>query len=190
MQPIEAVIDTPYPELHLEFSYTKDLIAFDTTDFDAALRGGEGHWKGLTSIFLYSNTVPICSPSLLQGLELPVPAEEVARLPIATTKGHSTGWLEWFAAVGIDDTSNLEFIEFDDPGLAFDAASSGRAVALFNDNMLIRHELATGALVVINPLSIKKRGQYLVYPETQHPDAKILAFADWLKSVAARMQAG
>ncbi len=135
-------------------------------------------------------SIPVCSPSLVQGLELPVPAEKLARLPLATTKDHSTGWLDWFAAAGIDDTSKLDFVEFGDGGLAFDFATSGGGVALFTDNMLIQHELATGALVVVNPLAIKIRGQHLVYPETQHPDARILAFADWLKSVVARIHAG
>ncbi|PHQ96071.1 MAG: hypothetical protein COB40_09380 [Marinosulfonomonas sp.] len=133
--------------------------------------------------------IPICSPSLVEGLALPVSAEQITRLPLATTKGHSTRWLDWFAAAGIDDTSKLDFIEFDDGGFAFDFATSGGGVALFTDNMLIRHELATGSLVVVNPLAIKARGQYLVYPETQQPDVRILAFADWLKSVVARIQA-
>lgn len=179
-----------YPELHLEFSFSNEIVDFSTTNFDAALRGGVGPWKGLSSILLYSNTVPICSPSLLQGLELPISAEKVAQLPLATTKDHSTGWLDWLAEAGIDDTSNCDFIEFDTAGLAFDFATSGRGVALFTDNMLRQHELATGSLVIVNPLSIKKRGQYLVYPETEHPEPGILAFADWLKSVAARIEAG
>ena len=64
-------------------------------------------------------------------------------------------------------------------------------VALYYHLVLIQHELSTGSLVRINPLSITiKRGLHLVFPETQNPDARILAFADWLKSVAARIQTG
>jgi LysR family glycine cleavage system transcriptional activator len=179
-----------YPDLHLEFSNTRGIVDFSTADIDAALRWGEGPWKGLVSILIYDKTVPVCSPSLVEGLELPVSAEMVARFPLATTRGHSTGWLDWFAAAGIDDTSSLDFIEFDDSGLAHDFATSGRAVALFPDLPLIEHELSTGSMVIINPLAIKKRGIYLVYPEAQHPDARILAFADWLKSVGIRIQTG
>ncbi len=190
IRPHLAEFKALYPELQLEFSYTKDVVDFSTADIHAALRGGEGHWKGLASILIYNKTVPVCSPGLVEGLELPVSAEKIARLPLATTKGHSTGWLDWFAAAGIDDTSSLDFIEFDDAGLAFDFATSGRGVAMFFDISLIQHELSTGSLVIINPLAIKKRAIYLVYPETQHPDARILAFADWLKSVVARIQTG
>jgi LysR family glycine cleavage system transcriptional activator len=179
-----------YPDLQLELSYTKDLVDFSMAEIDAALRGGVGPWKGLASILISDKTVPVCSPSLVAGLERPLSAEQVARLPLATTKGHSSGWLDWFAAAGIDDTSNVDFIEFDDAGLAFDYATSGQGVALFNVIPLIRHELSTGSLVIVNPLATNKRAHNLVYPETPHPDARILAFADWLKSVVARIQAG
>lgn len=179
-----------YPELQLNLCYARGVVDFSTVDIDAALRWGEGPWKGLASILIYDKTVPLCSPGLVEGMELPLSAEQVAELPLATTKGHTSGWLDWFAAAGVDDISGLDFIEFDDGGLAHDCATSGRAVALFFDLPLIEHELSTGSMVVINPLAIKKRAIYLVYPETQHPDARILAFADWMKSVVARIQAG
>jgi LysR family glycine cleavage system transcriptional activator len=189
VRPHLAEFKALYPELKLEFDYTKDIVDFSTDDIDAALRDGGGPWEGLVSILICDKTVPVCSPILLEGLELPVSTDMVAQLPLATTMNHSTGWLDWFAAAGIDDTSNLNFIEFKDAGHAFDYATSGRGVALFNDITLIQHELSTGSLVIVNPLAINKRAHNLVYPETQHPDANILAFADWLKSVVARIQA-
>ena len=64
-------------------------------------------------------------------------------------------------------------------------------MALVSDIPLIQHELSTGVLVIINPLRITLNyGIYLFYPETEYPDPKIMAFADWLKSVVARIQAG
>jgi len=190
IRPYLAEFNALYPELQLEFSYTKELVDFSTSDTDAALRGGVGPWKGLSSILLCDKTVPVCSPSLVEGLELPLSAKQVAQLPLATTKGHTSGWLDWFVAAGIDDTSNFDFIEFDDAGLAFDCATSGRGVALFNVIPLIQHELATGSLVIISPLATNNRAHNLVYLETDHPDSNILAFADWLKSIVARIQAG
>jgi len=190
IRPHLAEFKALYPELQLDLSYSRDVVDFSTADIHAALRGGEGPWKGLASILIYDRSVPVCPPSLVEGLEIPISAEKIAQLPLATTKGHSTGWLDWFAAAGIDDTSSVDFIEFDDAGLAHDFATSGRGVALFYDLPLIRHELSTGSMVIINPLAIKKRGLYLVFPETEHPDARILAFADWLKSVVARIQTG
>jgi len=180
-----------YPDLQLDFSYSQGLVDFNTSDIHAALRVGEGAWKGLTSILIYDKSVPVCSPNLVEGLELPISAEKIARLPLLTTKGHSTGWLEWFDAAEFNDTLNLDFIECDHGGLAFDLAAAGKGVAMYFDLPLIQHELSTGSLVRINPLGITlKRAIHLVYPETQYPDAKILAFADWLKSIVARIQTG
>jgi LysR family glycine cleavage system transcriptional activator len=188
--PYLAEFEALYPELQLDIINSRDIDDFSTADIDAALRWGEGPWKGLASILIYDKIVPVSSPSLVEGLDLPISAEKIARLPLATTKDHSSGWLDWFAAAGIDDTSGVEFIEFDDAGLAHDYATSGRGVALATDLPLIEHELSTGSQVIINPLVIKKRPISLVYPETPQSDVRIIAFADWLKSVVARIQAG
>jgi LysR family glycine cleavage system transcriptional activator len=190
IRPYLAEFEALYPELQLEFSYSRDYVDLKTANIHAAIRSGEAPWKGLASIECCNKSVPVCSPSLMEGMELPLSAEQVAKLPLATTKGHTTGWLDWFAEAGIDDTSDVNFIEFHDVGGAFDHATSGRSVALFFEFELMQHELSNGSLVVVNPLAVRKRRGYVVYPETPHPDPKILAFADWLKSVIARMQAG
>jgi len=190
VRPHLAEFKALYPKLQLDISYTRDVVDFSTAEIDAALRWGPGPWKGLESILIYNKTVPLCSPSVVEGLDLPISAEMVARLPLATTKGHTTGWPDWFAAAGIDDISNLNFIEFDDAGLAYDFATSGGGVALFTDVALIQHELSSGVAVIINPLTISLNyGIFLVYPETQNPDARVLAFTDWIKSVVERIQA-
>ena len=191
VRPRLAEFKALYPELQLEFSYSRDIVDFSTVEIDAAVIYGEGTRKGLASIVICNERVPVCSSSLMEGLELPVSAEQIARLPLATTKGHTTGWLDWFSAAGIDDTSSLNFIEFETGGHTLDFATTGDGVALVADFPLIQHELSTGALVIINPLTITRDyGIYLFYPETQNPDPKILAFADWLKTVAAQIQAG
>ena len=186
VRPRLAEFKALYPELQLDFSYSTEIVDFNMAEIDAAVIFTDKTWKGLESILICNERAPICSPSLVEGLELPVSAEQMARLPLATTKGHSTGWLNWFAAAKFDDTSNLDFIEFDTGGLALDFATTGDGVALVTEAMLIQHELSTGALVIISPLRItSKFGLHLFYPETQDPDPKILAFADWLKSVVA-----
>ena len=191
VRPHLAEFKALYPDLQLDISYSRDIVDFSTADIHAALLFGEGAWKGLASILIYNKNLPICSPSLVDGLDLPLSAKKIARLPLATTKGHTTGWLDWFAAAEFDDTSSLDFIEFIDGGLALDFATTGQGVTMVVDLPLIQHELSTGSLVIVNPLAITpKHGIYLVYPETQHPDAKILAFADWLKSVVAQIQVG
>ena len=191
VRPHLAEFKALYPDLQLEISYSRDIVDFSAADIHAALLFGEGAWNGLASMVIYNKCVPVCSPSLVDGLDLPVSAEKIAQLPLATTKGHTTGWLDWFAAAEFYDISSLEFIEFADGGVALDYATTGQGVTMVVDLPLIQHELSTGSLVIVNPLAITtKHGIYLVCPETQHPDARILAFADWLKSVAARLQAG
>jgi len=191
VRPHLAEFKTLYPELQIEFSYSRDIVDFSTADIDAALIYGGGTREGLGSIMICNERIPVCSPSLVERLDLPISAEKIARLPLATTKGHTTGWLDWFAAAGIDDTSSFDFVEFGDGGLTLDYATAGEGVALVADMPLIEHELSTGALVIVNPLTITPNyGIFLFCPEARHPDAKTLAFADWLRSVVVRLRAG
>lgn len=180
-----------YPNLQLNFSYSREIVDFNTTDFDAAVIYGPASRPGLSSIMICNERRPVSAPSLQEDMELPIPVEDIAKLRLATTKGHTTGWIEWLAAAGIEDMSDLEFIEFDDGGRAFDFAATGEGVALISDLPVIEHELVSGALVIVNPLTVTlEYGIYLFYPQSQHPDPNVLAFANWLQSVAKRLQAG
>ena len=189
VRPHLAEFETLYPHLQLDISNSREIVDFSTSEFHAAIIYGEGVRNGHQSIPICNERTAVCTPGLIAGLDLPVSVEQIARLPLATTKDHSTGWLDWFAAAGFEDTSNLDFIEFDNGGLALDFAATGEGVALVADVPLIQHELSTGSLVIINPLTITLNyGIYLFCPETPHPDAKILAFADWLRSVVVRLR--
>jgi LysR family glycine cleavage system transcriptional activator len=87
IRPFLAEFKALYPDLQLDMSYARDIVDFSTADIDAALRWGEGPWKGLESILIYDKIVPVCSPSLVEGLDLPMSAEKIAQLPLATNRG-------------------------------------------------------------------------------------------------------
>ena len=180
-----------YPDLEVKIDYSREYVDVCAGHVDAALRYGRGPWEGLVSATICNRYLPMSLPSLVDGMELPLSAEEIAQLPLATTPGHNTGWLEWFQAAGIEDTSGLNFVEFADAGLAMDYMTSGRAVALLNAEPLAEHELTTGAVQIISPLAVspKNAGIHIVYPEALGPNANVLAFVDWLKTVVARLRA-
>jgi len=180
-----------YPKLNVKFSYSREIVDFDTTEFDAAVIYGPGSRAGLSSVPICTTRKAVSAPSLQEDMEFPIPVEKIAKLPLATTRGHTTGWLDWFAAAGFHDTSNLDFVEFEDGGLAFDFAATGEGVALISDLPLIEYELTSGALVIVNPLTVTlDYGIYLFHPQTQNPDPNVLVFAKWLQSVATRLRAG
>lgn len=179
-----------YPKLKVKFCYSREIVDFNATEFDAAVVYGPGSRAGLSSVLICNTRKPVSAPSLQEYLQIPMPAEKIAKLRLATTKGHTTGWLDWFAAAGFQDTSNLDFIEFEDGGRAFDFAATGEGVALISDLPIIEHELSSGALVIVNPLSVTlDYGIYLFHPQSEHPDPNVMAFAKWLQSVATRLRA-
>ena len=63
-----------------------------------------------------------------------------------------------------------------------DLAFSGHGVALA-DVKLTAADVAAGHLVRLNDTHVEvPRAMYLVYPKTDYPDPRVLAFGDWFKS--------
>ncbi len=188
--PFLAEFKALYPDLEVKIDYSREYVDVRSSNVDAALRYGRGPWEGLVSATICNRYFPLSLPSLVDGLELPLSPQEIAKLPLATTPGHNTGWMEWFQAAGVEITSGLNFIEFADAGLAMDYMTSGRAVALLNAEPLAEHELATGAIKIISPLAVspENAGIHIVYPETSEPNPNVLAFIGWLKSIVARLR--
>lgn len=173
-----------YPGMTVTAALSFDVVDLRLEGLDAAVRYGTGDWPGLTSILIHEDRIgPVCAPQLVAGRNLPLAAEEIAALPLASTARWRQEWAGWFAAAGCDGEA-AAVTEHDNRALAFDAALAGHAVCLA-DLRLTGSAEAAGNLVRINPLTIDlPQGIYVVYPETARPDPRVLAFADWLKGEA------
>lgn len=168
-----------YPDLAVRLLMSNDLVDFDATSVDVAIRTGPGHWPGLRNDFLFrSHATPICSPAFLEanGIEEPADLLRVERLA-----PNDPWWANWFAAAGIGTPpARRQGIELDSQLQEAIAAQGGFGIALMTP-IYWRAELESGRLVrPFETLFEPGTANFLVHPETRVGVRKIERFREWL----------
>jgi len=175
-----------HPGLEIEPVLSFDLVDLTVHGFDAAVRYGDGAWRGLAGRPIYRDCVgPVVAPHRVAGHALPMTPADIAGLPLATTSNWRGDWEAWFAAAAPDREISFTAVNFDSRAVAFDAALSGQAAAIF-DTRLTAADEANGHLVRLHPLNVTRpQGVHVVFPGTRRPDPRIEAFVAWLREEAA-----
>ncbi len=177
-----------YPDLRVEFDFSYELASFTTDGLDAALRHGLGQWPGLTAIRIHFDLLaPLCGPSLVRGLNLPLTPEQIAQLPLTAARGYEHVWIDWFEAVGRPELKPDNIMIFDNRALATEFAGTGNGVSL-SDAPTDHEDIKSGRLVRVHPTSIRQQtGAHLVFPETPYEDPRLLLIAEWMKESFAKL---
>jgi LysR family transcriptional regulator, glycine cleavage system transcriptional activator len=175
-----------HPNIAVQINISGQVVDFGQSDFDLAIRSGNGNWPGLEAHLLFPNLfTPVCSPDLIRGVTLMEPSD-ILRFPIISP--NDPWWQDWFAAAGVQD--------FDPSGrpdtylgaqqqLEGMAAMAGQGFALINP-YFFPGDLAAGRLVQpFDLLATSERGYWLVYPKARRRSPKIEAFRDWVLSEVA-----
>lgn len=140
-------------------------------------------WAGLVAEPLFPDVlVPVCRPDLLPAGQ-PLPAAELAKLPLIHTATRRHAWPDWLRAQGVRGGA----LRPGQPGfghffMALEAARRGEGVALVPDVLLP----ADGALVPASAARIPSAGDYvLLLPAARAADPDLLALRAWLLEEAA-----
>lgn len=180
-----------YPEISVEFDYSYQIADFGEGTIHAALRYGLSEWAGeRRELIHHDRVVPVTSPKLIAGEELPFSAAKIASFPLAAVEGQERYWGQWFAAASFEMPGACDISRHAQRALALDYAVAGNAIALA-DLPLIRNELATGSLVQLSPTATTlDRGIHLATPDSPFLDKRLTAFADWLRRRVALLSGG
>ena len=169
-----------YPDLAVRMSMNNELIDFDATNVDVAIRVGRGHWPGLRADFLYrSHVTPICAPGFLEAnhIERPEDLLDVDRLA-----PNDPWWAGWFAAAGVDTVPppQRRGIELDSQLQEASAVQAGFGVAMMTP-LFWQADLASGRMVQpFDTLYVADAGLWLVHRENRVGVRKIERFREWL----------
>ncbi len=173
-------------------SATDDIIDFDATEVDAAIRLGPGGWPGLHETLLLSEYVfPVCSPALYEHMGRPQVPEALLQQPLLYRDADDicARWRDWFADAGVEVGSLPPGSRFPSTGMAVQAAIDGQGVALAR-SAHVEDDLASGRLIklfdVYSPSNVK---YYLVCPLGNEEHPRIAAFRAWLLGEAVISQA-
>jgi len=174
-----------HPNIAVQIAVSTEIVEFSQSEFDIGIRSGTGDWPGLETRVLFPNQfIPVCSPELLQGVEVREPID-ILKLPLISPS--DPWWQDWFAAAGV---KNVDLSRRPDNSLGVQqfegmAAIAGQGVALINP-FFFPDDLASGRLVKpFDLLATTDRSYWLVYPKARRRSAKIEAFRDWVLSEVA-----
>lgn len=180
MLPLLGRFHEAYPDIRIIPEMSADVVDLKGGTVDGAVRYGTGAWPGLVSIMLRQDRVgPVAAPELVEKHGLPMPPEEIARLPLANNLGTKADWPRWFAELGISPDTDKQLIEYPDRAKAVDLSLSGNGVALA-DTLLTEADVRKGHLVRLHPATVpSEKSMFVIYAETAYPDPRLLAFAEW-----------
>jgi len=154
-------------------------------DYDLDVRYGNGQWDDGEAILLFEEEIfPVCAPAWLARNKLPVSLEELAAAGLLDADSTSEGWVDWpgwFRELGLAPATlryNLRCSLYTD---AINAALAGYGIAL-GWGRLVEHLLASGALVRLEPFTVRTReAYYMVVPHGRPALAHTWTIAHWLQ---------
>lgn len=169
-----------YPDLAVRMMMSNELVDFDATNIDVAVRTGRGDWPGLRSDFLFRSYVaPICSPMFRDTHRIATPAD---LLRVERLAPNDPWWGGWLAAAGIGTPpAPRQGVELDSQLQEATAVQGGFGIALMTP-LFWPVELDAGRLVQpFDTLFQTGTGTYLVHREGRVGVRKIERFREWLR---------
>jgi len=182
-----------HPEVALEVIGTDAVLDLAAGNADVAIRYGLQPPAGLVAEELARDRFwPVGSPALLASGPPVLRPSDLARFPFIhalwpeTYPGAPT-WRRWLAAArkldpDLGPDSNFDGLSFTEELHAIDAVVAGQGIGLLSD-VLLAHELATGALLKLVDLPLAGFGFYVAYLADHPRQPAIEAFIEWLRGV-------
>jgi LysR family glycine cleavage system transcriptional activator len=167
-----------HPDIALELNASQQVVDLQREGFHAALRQGNGAWRGLHAERLIdSPRVPVGSPQAAQRLT----GKDVAALAHEPLLGHADLWERWFALSGVKLRVNPVAV-FNDAGLMLQAAEQNMGIALSRE-VLAADALRERRLFRLSSLQLHEAmvdAYWLVYPPDLHDWRPLATLRRWL----------
>ncbi|MBL0915052.1 MAG: LysR family transcriptional regulator, partial [Sphingopyxis sp.] len=135
-----------YPDLAVRMAMSNDLVDFDASNVDVAIRIGKGVWPGLRSDFLMRQYLaPIASPAFVEEHDIREPAD---LLRVQRLAPNDSWWADWFTLAGVETppVPSRRGIELDSQLQEASAVQAGFGVAMMTP-LYWQSDLASGRMV-------------------------------------------
>lgn len=167
-----------HPDVGIELDASQQIVDLQREGFHAALRQGNGVWRGLRAErLIHSPRVPVGSPQAAQRLL----GRDVRALSHEPLLGSPSMWERWFALSGVKVRVN-PVATFNDAGMMLQAAEQNLGIALARE-VLAADALLERRLFRLSALALPEDSvdaYWLVYPESLHDWAPLMALRSWL----------
>jgi LysR family glycine cleavage system transcriptional activator len=167
-----------HPDIALELNASQQIVDLQRDGFHAALRQGNGVWRGLHAERLIdSPKVAVGSPQAAQRLL----GRDVTALAHEPLLGSPTAWQQWFALSGLKVRVN-PVATFNDAGLMLQAAEQNLGIALVRE-VLAADALRERRLFRLSACALQDQevdAYWLVYAPASHDWPPLAALRQWL----------
>ena len=186
--------EAAHPEVDVWLQAGMDLVDFATGEVDVAIRYGTGHYAGLETVRLMSETViAVAAPALLAEKPLATAADLHRHVLLHDGSPDADescpDWAMWLAARGVREVDGARGPRFNQSSLVIEAAGAGRGVALAK-RALAQADLDAGRLVApLADATAVDFAYYLVFPKSKGRLRQVKAFAGWIEAEAQAHEA-
>jgi LysR family glycine cleavage system transcriptional activator len=171
------------PGITLDLHTSQHLEDLASGGFHAALRQGNGHWRGLAATALMDSArIAVGSPEAARRLAGRGP-QALADEPLL---GNVAQWQDWFALDGLAPRIN-PVAAFNDAGLMLQASEQGLGICLVRE-LLAADALVAGKLLRLSPRRLPKEGHdglWLVHPPGLADWPPLQSLRSWLHAELA-----
>ena len=170
------------------------MIDLDAGDADVAIRYARKPPKVGPSIELFRDEFyAVASPRLVGNLRRSLSPAELGRYPLIEAEwpradSDAPRWEHWQRMASRrhrsrPDSAMLPSISFREELHAIEAAIAGQGIAICS-NILVRPELASGALMPVSRVKLPGYGFYIAH-RAEHPKMDLIkAFINWARAAA------
>ena len=175
-----------YPGIALFLDTNDEIIDFDDSEVDVAIRYGAAAWPGLhCERLVEEDLIVVASPSLVANERLPLAPSDIARLPLLHDQ-FDPAWERWAGAVGLEPSQVADAdVTYRDSAVLITATIDGQGVALARA-LLVSDDLAAGRVVRLDDTTVSsERALYLVCRTGDQDRVPIRSLRNWLFSLAS-----
>jgi DNA-binding transcriptional LysR family regulator len=172
-----------HPDITVNFISKLTPFDFHSENLHLAIHYGSPDWPNTQSTFLMGEeSIPVCSPKLLEKHPLNN-INDLQNLPLLHLATRPNAWQDWFLQHQAIPPSGQGML-FEQVSIIAKAATAELGVALL-PKFLIQSELDKKELVPALDLPVTSSfGYYLVTPNEQLTYPPVVAFTQWLLTIA------
>lgn len=170
-----------HPDIMVQLAPSNDLVTFNESEIDLAIRMGRGGYKGLTEKkILNDNLVFVASPKILKGVNHN-DIQQIFNLPWIedTTSGIQSNFEAFCQTHHINRDKLVPVIKTNNAAPLIESAVDGQGFLMVNHSLVVDHIRSGRLKTLLNYKTQSPYSLYLVAPAQQFQWKKVRLFEQW-----------
>jgi LysR family glycine cleavage system transcriptional activator len=177
-----------HPEIDVRLWAVHQAPDFSNSGVDVAVMYGRPTASAgvhAEPISAHERYLPVCSPKLVDGWTLPLPASDIENFYLIQNDVSLTSWDEWIARFAPQCNNPVRGLRLDRAFMTLSAAENGLGMCI-ESTVLVHDYVQQGRLVCpFGELAIEATAHYLAVPKAKERLQAVQTVLDWIRGFAA-----